>query len=70
MPVALSLPQIGDNNAIFYIVDVDHTQTLQRWGVWVGLDCLERPSRPLPSARKGFHADHRRVHDLLLISAC
>ena len=26
----------------------------------------KHPSRPLPSARKGSHADHRRVHDRLL----
>ena len=46
MPVALSLPQIGDNNAIFYIVDVDHTQTYSA-GVcgsgWIALSVLPGP---------------------------
>ena len=40
----------------------------QRGGVRVGLDCLERPSRPYLSRGKApmLIADHRRVHDRLL----
>ena len=45
-PCGASLPQIGDNNAIFYTVDVDHTQTHSA-GVcgsgWIALSVLPGP---------------------------
>ena len=68
-PCGASLPQIVDIKAIFYTLDVDHTQTHSTGVCGVGLDCLERVPRILPDpyrARKGSHADHRRVHDRLL----